>query len=173
MIIPTVQVGSSKCWFSRVPVHPGSRVHPVHPEVVASVRLCEEGTFFFCQDHRYVEIYDICYPQKMLDSSKIAIFTDFAVGHFLSLPTKWLDIRRVNLGHTPCSNMGRSQLVSLFIKSRHLYLFVSFCHHFQSGLGSIYFHQAKGIHVLREKKGSPRDLGHLPLIFGHVFSRRP
>ena len=57
------------------------------------------GDFFFCQDHRYVEIYDICYPQKMLDSSKIAIFTDFAVGHFLSLPTKWLDIRRVKLGH--------------------------------------------------------------------------
>ena len=117
------------------------------------------GLFFFCQDHRYVEIYDICYPQKMLDSSKIAIFTDFAVGHFLSLPTKWLDIRRVNLGHTPCSNMGRSQLVSLFIKSRHLYLFVSFCHHFQSGLGSIYFHQAKGIHVLREKKGIAQRLG--------------
>ena len=36
--------------------------------------------------------------------------------------------------HVP--NMGCSLLVSLFIESRHLYLFVSFCHHFQSGLPS-------------------------------------
>ena len=161
MIIPTVQVGSSKCWFSRVPVHPGSRVHPVHPEVVASVRLCEEGTFFFCQDHRYVEIYDICYPQKMLDSSKITIFTDFAVGHFLSMAVanEVAGYSQGEFGAYPMFKHGSFAACQLVHKIPASVSFCIFLSSFPIWIREYILPSSKGDPCLEGKKGIAQRLG--------------